>query len=420
MSSNFQDLTVYKQQQVLALSPSGTFIDVIRDAPLLAGVREAINAAISPIRVQLPRSFANFDQVGATGSRGTIAQGNIIQYWLYGPGLPSAGLLRYQGYIDAYEPAIADTGEQTVVVTLVPFSAAVGDRGETGTTTFGTSGSSGTYVDPITMFNWWFTHNDTNTGIHYMDPLTLDGTNPTSSGVTAQYSFQRQNMMDILNTILTMLPVNWFFRCNPDKSVTLNVAPGTAQHVFYIGQSIANPSYKQDWSTLKNVIFLKGSGTLTSTKKGTDLSTYGERLFLGEDTRVTDQNTLDTLAQGYLNQLDRAIFRSKIRVLDYRGSQQTGGSTGMGYDIETLKVGDTCQIIDAIGASIASGSVWDQAQWDVDLWDGAPPNVLSQVVQIISLDYNFDYVDLELGTLQPSQDSKLLAVQRRLQKYTLT
>src|SRR5690348_12451942 len=88
--------SLYKRQQVLVYTSAGAFIDVWRDAPLLAGFKEAVNSATTPLRVTLPRKFDAFDLAGVIGSRGTIAQGNIVQYWLYGPGLPAAGKLRFQ------------------------------------------------------------------------------------------------------------------------------------------------------------------------------------------------------------------------------------------------------------------------------------------------------------------------------------
>lgn len=252
-----------------------------------------------------------------------------------------------------------------------------------------------------------------------MYPLTLDGTNPTSSGNVTYYPFSRQSMSDIFNVILNLLPANWFYRCNPDKTVTLNVAPSTAQHIMYVGQNVANPLYKQDWNQLKNVVVLKGSQGLSSspivvTKTGSDVATFGERLLLVEDTRTSDTSGTSILAQGILNANDRVLLRSTLRVPDYRGDETSGGASGTGYDIESLKVGDTIQVLDALSPNSTKQSLWDTSSWDVDYWDYSPGAALNQVVQIVGLSYNFDYVDLELGALQPSQDRAVWRLQQRL------
>lgn len=417
-SNSSQDLSIYKTQQVLVYSSAGAFIGAWADAPLLAGFKEAINAATTPLSIELPRSFETFN------SDNTIAQGNNVQFWLFGPGLPSTGLLRFQGVIDSYEPQIKDNGEESVAITITPYDSVLGDHAVTGTVTFGTVNVQSTYVDPVTMYQYFFNNNDPLTGVSYMSPLTNDATSISSSSNRTAYIFTRQTMLDTFNTIMQMLPASYFYRSTPSKTVILQSPPVTAQHVLYVGQNVTNPLYKQDWMVLKNVVVFKGGAnnkgvTLYVTVAAQDVSTFGERVMLVEDNRVTDPNTAATLALGYLAMQDRVLLRAKVRVPDYRGSETSGGSTGLGYDIESLAVGDTIQIIDPFSTATTSPSQWDVAQWNVDYWDYAPTAALTQVVQIIALTYNFDYVDLELGYLQPSQDKALFDIQTRYQKFAL-
>lgn len=480
----------YKQQLVLVFNSSGAFIDVWRDAPLLAGVKFAINSATSPIQVTLPRSFDNYDEGGAPGSRGSIAQGNVVQYWLFGPGLPTGGKLKFQGVIDAYAPEIAESGEERVTVTLTPFDAVVGDHGLLGDQTFGTPGVVGGYVDPVTMFTWWFTNNDPLTGLPYAHPLTLDATNPSSSGNASQYTFANQKLGSIWETIRAMLPANWYWRCNADKSVTLNVPPVTAQHQFTLGQHIVAPQYRKDWTPLRNVAQVIGNGLTTAlttalvngtpytslavaplpvaviagqtlvlndngnpsqqvtvsantaggstsvpvtsftangnypaqtqvtllvsaTAHGSDLTTFGARAVQLADNRVVDQNTAQTLADSLITQYDQMLLRTRIRIVDYRGDAQTG----LGYDIETIEPGDTCQILNPNNQ--ASASLWDASLWDSAYWDYSPSGVLQAVVVIVAVDYYFDYADISLAAAPPNQSVNLLDIRTQLQDFTL-
>jgi hypothetical protein len=475
---------------VLVYNSAGAFIDVWRDAPLLAGVKFAINSATSPIQVTLPRQFDNFDEAGTPGARGSIAQGNIVQYWLFGPGLPTGGKLKFQGVIDAYAPEITESGEERVTVTLTPFDAVVGDNGLLGSQTFGTPGTPASYVDPITMFNWWFSNNDPLTGLPYAHPLTLDPTNPTTSGNTSQYTFNNQALGSIFETTRAMLPANWFWRPNADKTVTINVPPVTAQHQFVLGQHIVAPQYRKDWTKLKNVAQVVGTGLTTAltsaltsgtaytalavaalpaavvvgqqlvlndngnpsqtvtvstaaaagatsvsvtsftangnypaqtqvtllisaTAQGSDLATFGKRVMQIADNRVTDVNTAATLAQGLINTYDQMALRTKIRVVDYRGDAQTG----VGYDIESIEPGDTCEIINP--ANEASANLWDVMQWDTGYWDYSPAASLQQVVTIVEVVYAFDYVDLSLAIAPPSQDRDVLKLQIQFQDFAL-
>lgn len=269
-----QDTTLYKQQQVYVYAPDGvTYIDAMRDAPLLAGFKETISAGISPLRVQLPRSFDAYDQANVIGSRGTIAPGNVVKYYLFSPGLPQLGLLRFQGFIDTIEPEIGDTGQETVTITIVPFSAVLGDHGISQNIEFGQVGKPDTYVDPVDMMKWFFQNNDPVTGKTYMYPLTFDAVNSAQgpSNNASQYTYVNQNIKSIFDNCLLMLPANWYYRINPNNTVAINVPPLTPTHTLYVGKHISNPQYRQDWSNLKNVIVYQGgqssgktSGKITS------------------------------------------------------------------------------------------------------------------------------------------------------------
>lgn len=421
-----QDNSVYKTQQVFVYDPSGNFIDVLRDAPLLAGFKESINSGISPIRVQLPRSIDNFDQPGITGNRGSIAQGNIVKYYLYGPGLPTTGLLRYQGYIDTVEAEITESGEESVVITIIPWSSVITDHGIGTAITFGTVGSSSTYVDPISIIQYFFTTTDTITGHPYMYPLTFDSANSaSSSGITVQYPFQYQDLLSTFQTIMEMFPAtNWFFRINPDNTFVINQTPANSQHTLYVGQNIGNPQYREDWSNMKNVVNYTGytaTGTqfpiVTNATSSSSITTFGERIVFINDSRVQDSNTLSTLANGALAQLNVSAVRTKLRIPDYRGGKG-------GYNIESVKVGDSMLIIDPQLPGGPLGTQWDIGHWDVDNWDTAfsSPHgslIFNKILQIVALNYNFDYIDVELDNLMPNLSREVYEIRQRFQDFTM-
>jgi len=344
----------YKQQVVRVFTSAGAFIDVWRDAPLLSGVKFAINSATSPLRVQLPRAFDNFDEAGTTGALGTIAQGNIVQYWLYGPGLPSTGLLKFQGVIDSYQPQIAESGEESLTVTITPFDSAVGDSGIVGSVQFGTVGVSGTYEDPVTMFNWWFSNINGVTGHPYPYPLTLNGSNPASSGgVPTTYLFQNQSLVSLFETIRTMLPANWFWRVNQDKTVTLNVPPTTPQHLFVLGQHLAAPQYRKDWTQLRNVVQVQGNvgpivtitSALAASTNYTTLATAplpfalisGQNVIL--DPKGSDAITLTLTANASAKATSISVVSFNTGAFAYASGTQVGiviQATATGSDISTF------------------------------------------------------------------------------------
>src|SRR5712692_3266761 len=138
-SGSTEDLTLYKRQMVRVFNSSGTFLDVWNDAPLLSSFKETINGGTTPMVVSLPRTFDAFDLPSQPNSKGTVAIGNIVEYRIYGPGLPQEGKVRFLGTIEKYEPAIDEQHKEVVAVTITPYSAVLGDRSITSDVVFGRS-----------------------------------------------------------------------------------------------------------------------------------------------------------------------------------------------------------------------------------------------------------------------------------------
>jgi|SRR5580765_945485 len=425
ITSNTQyDLSTYKEQQILVYDHSGNFIDCIRDAPLLSGFRETLNGVTSALKVQLPRNFENIDLLGTPNGHGAMQQGAVWKYYLFGPGLPPGGLLRFAGQVDAYEPQIAESGEETISVTLTPQSSAIADAGLGGTVAFGTAGQSGTYVDPITQFSYWFNTTNPVTNQTYCYPLTLDPNNPASSGVTTQFTYTNQTIQSIFNNIILMLPQNWFYRTNPDNTVTLNQTPLTAQHVLQVGVHCTNPQYSQSWVQTKTAVFFTGAinpATITPISSGTpfvamergyDMTTIGQRLYLHNESRVVDQATVNTLALGDLAYYDRPLLVTKIRIPDFRGPNPS-----IGYDIESIKVGDSIQLQD--NTYNGATTTWDNSKWDTGIWDQSPGPALSVVGPVVSISYGFFHIDVEIGIPQPSLNKNVFQLQQILQDFTV-
>lgn len=424
-SASQYNLSRYKEQMILVYDQNGNFIDSVRDAPLLSGFKESINAVTSSLKVQLPRKFEQIDLPGQTNAHGIMQQGYVWKYYLFGPGLPLSGLLRYSGQVDEYAPQINENGEETIAVTLTPQGSALADSGLGATLSFGTAGQPTTYVDPITQFNYWFNNADPVTGQNYCYPLTLDPSNPSSSGVTTQFTYTNQTIKSILDNVILMLPANYFYRTNPDNTVTLNQTPLTAQHVLQVGVHISNPQYSQSWIQTQTAVFFLGGqdpSTVTASnpngnpiiaiRRGVDMKTIGKRLYLHNESRVTDHATANTLAQGDLNYYDQPMLRTKIRVPDFRGPNPS-----IGYDIESIKVGDSIQLQDDTynGAS----TTWDNSKWGSGIWDQSPGPALNTVGVITALNYGWHFVDLELGLPQPNLQRAVSALQQKMQDFSL-
>ena len=367
------------------------------------------NGIANQVTVTLPRPFDNFDEAGDPRGHGTVGIGNVVQFWVYDSNVLANGRLVYQGSIDAYTPQIDTAGTENISVTLTPFDTILGDVAFIGTQNFGVAGAAGTYVDPATMFLWPFQNVNPVTGQPYTYPLT-QGSIATTTGTAYQNQWHNQNTSSFFESCRILAPINYYWRVNPDKTIDFTRASATARHTFIVGKHLTAPQYAKDAQTLKNYVWVKGSG-VQATAQGADIGQYGQRTLTIVEQRLYDQQSCNRYAAAALAQNDVVTYRCTISVSDIRGD-----GTGLGYDIELIRVGDTCRIVNPFYNQ--PFTLWDSAIWDSATWDYSASGVLNQVVVISGLTYKFDSVDLELSLLQPSQDRFLVDLANQFATYT--
>lgn len=406
-ANNLQKLQVVKVYDV-----NGNFIDVWPDAPLLGQGQSdtapvyAINTIQAQITVTLPRAYDNIQIGGVSGTgSGTITPGNVVEFWVYDTNTLIYGKRVWFGYIDGYIKTIAQDGGETVQVTLTPFDTVLGDNQFVGTQYFGSPGVSSTYVDTMTMFNWPFTNLDPVTNQYYTNPLSSNSSTPT--GNLFQLTFQNQSIADFFESIRGLSPDGYYWRCNhyaldirtnltSNRSVVFQKAASTAYHTWIIGKHVTVPQATETYQTLKNYIYVQGTG-VKAVALGSDMALYGKRTYVINEPRIFDQASADQLAQSVLAQLDKPDLRATFSIADIRGD-----TTGLGYDIEDIRAGDTCRIINPFQKN--EESFWDVSLWDNSIWDFTPDAFFNTVMTVAGFTYKYDSVDVQTSTLQPSQD----------------
>lgn len=445
-----QDASYQKFQVVKVYGSSGNFIDVLRDAPPLQGYKENINAAADAVRFTLPRRIDQYDGQYQPGSMNTLVEGNTVQFWLYGAGLPASGFLRYQGVIDTITPKVDESGGESVEVLLTPFSQVLGDHAITGTVGFGTAGTSSTYIDTGQIFQSFFTGSykdstgttqstiDSITSQPYLYPYTLDPMSIAYTGQKVQFAFQNQSMFSASSNVLLLSPANYFVRMNQNKTAYFGQYSTSPTYTLLLGQHITSLQYSVDNVPRKNVIVIQGKGAVKATATGSSVSSIGERVYFKSDNRITDTSTAQTLANGILALYDQPQIRATVKIPDYRGDMQPG----LGYDIEKFKVGETVKIVDVkapstsvLGVGSTWGSfvwgsgkwgppsntsaIWGAFNWGSALWGASVGAVFNQIVPIMAIQYDYFSVTLQLGWRQPTLNRKLYLLESAFNDATL-
>lgn len=445
------DASYNKFQTVKIYSSDGsTFLGLINDAPYLT-IKDNINAASDAMHIILPRPIDAFNGENQPGSDNTIVMGNRVQVWIYGAGLPAGGLLKFNGFIDSIGPKLDENGSQSVDVLCTPYSQlALGDHAATDPVPFGTAGNSSTYVDTAVIFQSFFTGSytdstgtvqstlDGDTSQPYCYPYTLDPASVAKTLQRTQFTFQNQQILQSLTNILLLSPPGHFFRMPPSLQALFSTVPTDPTYTLLLGQHITSIEFPEDNVPRKNVIVVEGKG-VSGKYVGSSVSTIGKRTYFKADNRITDAATAQALADGLGALLDQKVIRATIKIPDYRGDQQPG----LGYDIEKFKVGETVKIVDARApASSATGmgstwggfvwgqgkwgtpsagtsTIWGSFNWGQSVWGSSLGTIFNTVVTIVSVNWNFHYVELELGWRAPKINRKVFSVEAALADATL-
>jgi len=170
--------------------------------------------------------------------------------------------------------------------------------------------------------------------------LKYSSTSLATTGVTLTTTFKNAFVGDALKSVFQATPSNFVWYVDTDRTVYLKAILTTATHYFYNTKDVASIVRETDKSKIVNVLKLwDGEASPTVLQKyvnNTSIETYGYRAEAKQDGRYTT-------TAGALNYGTKFITDSKnpndqftITLID---------SAGGGYDIDSVKVGDTFKLL---------------------------------------------------------------------------
>ena len=154
---------------------------------------------------------------------------------------------------------------------------------------------------------------------------------------------------------------------------------GTKYHIVFKGQST--------WDATNRALLYYGFGDTPTVYNG------GAGSWTATDAYTWIGMDFDYWIPQYKDLYFRTVYNSNL----------------LGYDLESIKVGETCQICNA---TLQSYNLWDESFWDIDAWDFDTTNAAGQQLQIMSIDYYPDYAILELSNKQPDISKRIEDIDR--------
>lgn len=355
-------------------SPSGdgTFID-LWPSTIIPSYSWPINGRQTSLTYILPRKFG---QAGERGELNDLDEDLVLGYYLESVVVDREepyGVIVHSGRIEEY--TISDPAADGIAITIMPNASNFMDHFVFGPIEF-------VDEDPTNMFLYFL-----NNG--YLPGLTWDNSNPLV-GQKFTITFEKQRVGDIVDQIRQISGANWFWRVNPDNTVTYNKWSLKSATHSIAGSNVSVINYVRSKIDTKYRVFLFGAeardefGFLldriyaVATEPGYDPTVNPRDLFY-TDSRITDTGTAERIANALLEFHKRELIETEIEIIDSNQDVEHG------YDIETIKPGDTLEVFNP--QATYNRTRWGQFDYGTEPWGNEYAGLVQGPLVVAEINY---------------------------------
>lgn len=296
--------------------PSDTSLPYLKNVPQF---RSRINGGFGECVLDLAYPFDDF-------SEGTVVDFmNIVKiYAVVNNAGTQTSTLIYTGFISKYTPYIESGSEGVRVVCLGLVSLLSFSYYKNGTSFTVTHSSD----DPETIGRAIIDHVNsiyTASLLSYTD----DTTDPVGTAVSI--TFNDQKWFDALKKTGELAGAGWWWKIDESGTYWLKAKPSAATHTFTIGKNVVRLTAPKDSEKIVNDIQVRGDGVTTDDFDSTSQTDYGVRTKIITDSQLKDTNATSQRANKEIEDHKDPTIAAPVEI-------------DSSYDIESIKVGETCRI----------------------------------------------------------------------------
>lgn len=233
-----------------------------------------------------------------------------------------------------------------------------------------------------------------------------------NTGNIAQYTFRDMQLRNAIDKVREMCPPGWHWFVDASGKFYFRGPQHTMTHRLRLGEEILTYNVEKTVKNIKNVIIVRGrqdadasepdgSGSISLTVRD-ELSVrkLGARYLYLRDSNIKDQITASIFANGRLEENKRPERQGSVMVVD---EKELNNITTLlkGYNVESIQPGDYIIIEDGTSKS-DSKSYWDRSIYNESYWDSGETDYFDNLIQIKSIRYRGDHVELQLSQRPPS------------------
>ncbi|MGE0536633.1 MAG: hypothetical protein AB7O68_16805 [Pirellulales bacterium] len=288
--------------------------------------RSQLNGGFGELVLDLNLPFDDFDESTL------VDYMNIVDVYAVDDVHPK-GRRIYRGFVSRYEPYVDGNGEGVRVTVLGLVSLLSFSHYKSGSS-FVVSHSG---ADPETIGRAIVDHFNTVYGgalISYSN----DTTDPVGSAVNV--TFTDQKWFDALKRTFELAGDGWWWHVDHDGLYWLKPKPSAPMHTFSIGGNVVSLRVTKDSEKVVNDVQVRRSGGSTS-----DYSDLASQATYGTGSPATGKRT-KIVTDSSLGDLAAADQRGNKEVADEKDAKiATELVVSSDYDLESIRVGETCQIV---------------------------------------------------------------------------
>lgn len=371
-----------------------TWTDVINEPQF----NVVINGGYVQMLVELARQTDDF------GEEVDVKFANEVQLWCFDDDTPN-GIKIFSGYISQYSPR-NDGPQDTIQVYLLGYHQTLKD--------YMYENSVGETQIPQNSKDPGKIAEDVLNKVNPLGcPVTFTETTLQKTGTVVSYTFQGNTAQEAIDKVLELSPVNWYWYVDADKKLNIHPKQENAIHTFTVGKEVFYLEPAKRIESIVNRIYFTGGTPAGETaplysryEDQTSIQQYGLKSIKKTDQRILLQSTMDTIASNILGALKDIEVRMIVRVKDNDFDPING------YNIENIKIGDTCQIRNYQDSF--NSSKWDVMFWDTDYWDFNLRNLTELVMQIVEINYQPNFVELTVSSKIPNVSKRIEDINRNL------
>lgn len=341
-----------KRYNVLFFDKSGTYLKTIKNEVLknVPNIRSTINLGAGGVVL---RFNENFDDFKTKLDLDFLVRAEIREF----DEKNKDGQIVFSGFVSQIKPLLF-AGKEEVQATFLGYGAMLARsvyRDGSG------NAITETAVDP----NVALENIISNFNAKYFNSIVWDSAKVEVVGTPISYTFDGLKWKDAIEKVRELSGGGYFWRIDPDRGFVFGKKSETPTHTFHRSKDVEEMSNAKTFEPILNSVRVYYAGGLfVDNEDAPSVFAFGEVFEKFEDTDIADSGTAGQWAAQLVTDGKDSKSAVKVKINET-------------YNLESIKVGDTCQIL---GSTIDS-------------------NVFPDNMQIVAIEYSPTFCIIELETL---------------------